>query len=93
MRAPWARRLAVASAAGILLAGGAAVGTAGTASAAVPAVHNDVNTNRCFVDHDDWRCFDHHGFRFNHRRFCFDHPRACFDHHFGNRVVVIIVMR
>ncbi|WP_449341657.1 hypothetical protein [Streptomyces canarius] len=51
-----------------------------------------LNTNRCF-HHDDWRCFDHGGFRFDHRGFCFNHPRACFDHHFGNRVVVIVVTR
>ncbi|GGY97381.1 hypothetical protein GCM10010300_46680 [Streptomyces olivaceoviridis] len=58
-----------------------------------------VNTNRCF-DHDDWRCFDHGGFRFDHggfrfdhRGFCFNHPRACFDHRFGNRVVMIVVTR
>ncbi|GHA15338.1 hypothetical protein GCM10010345_19960 [Streptomyces canarius] len=92
MRAPCARRLAAASAAGILMAGGAAIGTAGTAAAAVPAVPAHLNTNRCF-HHDDWRCFDHGGFRFDHRGFCFNHPRACFDHHFGNRVVVIVVTR
>lgn len=92
MRAPCARRLAATSAAGILMAGGAAIGTAGTAAAAVPAVHNQVTTNRCF-DHDDWRCFDHGRSRFDHRGFCFNHPRACFDHRFDNRVVVIIVTR
>lgn len=85
MRAQRARRLAAVSAAGILMAGGAAIGTAGTAAAAAPAVHTQVTTNWC-GGHDGWggRCFDHHGFRFDHR---FDHHR--FFNHGG---VVIIVL-
>ncbi|MFF7357126.1 MULTISPECIES: hypothetical protein [Streptomyces] len=83
------------------MAGGAAIGAAGTAAAAAPAVHTRVATDQCF-GHDDWRCFGHGGFRFDHRDFCFNHPRACFgnfdhrfDHRFNNRfdngVVVIVV--
>jgi hypothetical protein len=88
MRAQRARRLAAVSAAGLLMASGAAIGTAGTAAAAAPAVHTQVTTNWC-GDRGDWggRCFDrfdHHGFRFDHR---FDHHR--FFNHGG---VVIIVL-
>lgn len=88
MRAQRARRLAAVSAAGLLMAGGAAIGTAGTAAAAAPAVHTQVTTNWC-GDRGDWggRCFDrfdHHGFRFDHR---FDHHRF-----FNQGGVVIIVL-
>ncbi|MER6030005.1 hypothetical protein [Streptomyces sp. NPDC001851] len=96
MRVQGARRLVAASAAGLLMAGGAAIGTAGTAAAAVPAVHTGVITDQCF-GHSDWRCFDHGGFRFDHRGFCFHHPWFCFDHRFdhrfGNGGVVIILVR
>ncbi|MFF0042791.1 hypothetical protein ACFYRG_42410 [Streptomyces mirabilis] len=89
MRAQRARRLAAVSAAGLLMAGGAAIGTAGTAAAAAPAVHTQVTTNWC-GDHGDWggRCFDH---RFDHHGFRFDHR---FDHHrfFNHGGVVIIVL-
>ncbi|MFV5991648.1 hypothetical protein ACNPQM_04125 [Streptomyces sp. NPDC056231] len=61
------------------MAGGAAIGAAGTAAAAAPAVHTHVTTSRCFGD--DWGCFDHGGFRFGHR----------FDHRFDGGFVVIIV--
>ncbi|MCZ0988499.1 hypothetical protein [Streptomyces diastatochromogenes] len=83
MRAHCAGRLLAASAAGVLLAGGAAIGTAGTAAAA-PAVHTHVTTDSCF-GHDDGRCFDHGGFRFDHRGFCFNHPGFCFGHRFDHR--------
>ncbi|MGW2028604.1 MULTISPECIES: hypothetical protein [Streptomyces] len=53
MTARSVRRLFAVSAAGVLLAGGAAIGTAGTASAATP---HQVTTNR--------GCFDR-GFGFN----------------------------
>ncbi|MFJ8022125.1 hypothetical protein [Streptomyces sp. NPDC096311] len=93
MRIRRTRRLAAVSAVGILMAGGAAIGTAGTAAAAAPAVHTQVTTNWC-GGQDDWggRCFDHHfgdhGFRFDHR---FDHR---FDNHhrfFNDGGFVIIV--
>jgi hypothetical protein len=77
------------SAVGVLMAGGAAIGAAGTAAAAAPAVHTQVTTNWC-DGHDDWggRCFDqrldHHGFRFDLR---FDHHRF-----FNNGGFVIIVL-
>lgn len=68
------------STAGILMAGGAAIGAAGTAEAA-PAVHTHVTTNWC-GDRDNWggNCFDHRvdhrsDHRSDHR---FDHR---FDHH------------
>lgn len=103
MRAHDAGRLLAVSAAGVLLAGGAAIGTAGTAAAAAPAVHTQVTTDSCF-GHDNGRCFDrdgfrfNHGFRFDHRGFCFNHPGFCFGHHhfdnrFGNGSVVIIIVR
>ncbi|MEU6671169.1 hypothetical protein [Streptomyces sp. NPDC046727] len=85
MRAQRARRLVAASAVGIVMAGGAAIGTAGTAAAAAPAVQGDVVSDWCF--HHDWRCSDHGGSRFHHR---FDHR---FDHRFGHTVLVIIVLR
>ncbi|MEV7233197.1 hypothetical protein AB0N06_04180 [Streptomyces sp. NPDC051020] len=66
------------------MAGGAAIGAAGTAAAAAPAVHTHVTTSRCFGD--DWGCFDHGGFRFGHGRF--DHR---FGHRFDGGLVVIIV--
>ncbi|MFG2120952.1 hypothetical protein [Streptomyces sp. NPDC048710] len=103
MRAHDAGRLLAASAVGVLLAGGAAIGTAGTAAAAAPAVHTHVATDSCF-GHDDWRCFghggfrfDHDGFRFDHRGSCFNHPGFCFghdrfDHRFGNGSFVIVIV-
>ncbi|UFR01965.1 hypothetical protein KBP30_12555 [Streptomyces sp. Go40/10] len=92
MRATRARRLfAVSAAAGLLMAGGAAIGAAGTASAAAPAAPTQVTDDWCWGAHD-WRCSDH---RFDHRfddRFDdrFDHR---FDHRFDNGAVVIIVVR
>jgi hypothetical protein len=87
MRAQRARRLAAVSAAGILMAGGAAIGAAGTATAAAPAVQTHVTTNSC-GDRGDWGggCFDH---RFDHNGFRFDHR---FDDHgfFFNRGGVLI---
>ncbi|MEU6760450.1 hypothetical protein [Streptomyces sp. NPDC046685] len=56
MHAQRAKRLFVASAAGLLMAGGAALGTAGTASAAVPAQPvSYVNGGGCDDDDDDYR--------------------------------------
>jgi hypothetical protein len=61
------------------MAGGAAIGAAGTAAAA-PVVHAHVTTNRwCYGD--DWRCFDNDGFRFNHG---FDNGGFRFNHHFDD---------
>ncbi|GHI09560.1 hypothetical protein AQI88_27840 [Streptomyces cellostaticus] len=92
MRAQHARRLATVSAVGILMAGGAAIGTAGPAAAA-PTVHTHVTTDWC-GDWGDWngRCFDHH--RFDHHGFRFDHHGFRFDHHhfFFNRGGVIIIV-
>ncbi|MEV7688444.1 hypothetical protein ACFW1F_33725 [Streptomyces bungoensis] len=77
------------------MAGGAAIGAAGTAAAAAPAVHTHVITDRCFDD--DWGCFDHGGFDFGHG---FDHDgfgfghrfdHGDFDHGFDGGPVVIIV--
>ncbi|MEU9987724.1 hypothetical protein AB0E10_13120 [Streptomyces sp. NPDC048045] len=77
MRAQRATRLAAASAVGILMAGGAAIGTAGPAAAAAPAVHTHVATDMC----GNWgqNCFNGRGFRFDHG-FRFNHG---FDHGFG----------
>ncbi len=61
------------------MAGGAAIGAAGTAAAAAPAVHTHVTTSRCFGD--DWRCFDHGGFRFDRD---FDHGGFRFHHRFDH---------
>ncbi|MFK0109968.1 hypothetical protein [Streptomyces sp. NPDC091217] len=90
MRALSARRLGVAFAAGVLMAGGAATGAAGTAAAAAPAVHTQVPTDSCF-GHDDWRCFGNGGFRFGNPGFgfgqpgfCFNHSGFCFDHRFDH---------
>ncbi|GGJ44338.1 hypothetical protein [Streptomyces brasiliensis] len=109
MRAQRVRRLVAASAAGVLMAGGAAISTAGTAAAA-PAVHTRVTSIGCF-DRSDWRCFDHGrfgfdhggfrfdhgGFRFDHRGSCFNHSGFCFGRHFDHRFdrgsFVIIVLR
>lgn len=64
MTARSARRLFAVSAAGVLLAGGAAIGTAGTASAAAP---HQVTTDRgCFDRGFGNDCFGngfHNGFR------------------------------
>jgi hypothetical protein len=83
MRAQRVTRLAAVSAVGILMAGGAAIGAAGTASAATPAVHTHVTTNWCGDRGDRWGggCFDHNGFGFDHR---FDHNRFGFDHRFDH---------
>ncbi|WP_251091764.1 hypothetical protein [Streptomyces sp. Caat 7-52] len=94
MRAQHVRRVVAASAAGMVMAGAAAVGAAGTAAAAAPAVHTtQVTTGGCW-GHDDWRCFDHGGFRFGHH---FDHDGFRFGHHFDHRFdrgpFVIIVLQ
>ncbi|MCX5093181.1 hypothetical protein OOK36_30710 [Streptomyces sp. NBC_00365] len=80
MRAQRVTRLAAVSAVGILMAGGAAIGAAGTASAATPAVHTHVTTNWCGDRGDRWGggCFDH---RFDHNGFGFEHR---FDHRFDH---------
>ncbi|MEU0333331.1 hypothetical protein [Streptomyces sp. NPDC006193] len=62
MKASHARRLFATTAAGMLLAGGAAIGTAGTASAATP---DQVSTNRGCYDrggywYDDCNRGDHY---------------------------------
>ncbi|MFJ9741667.1 hypothetical protein [Streptomyces sp. NPDC101166] len=56
MRAQRVRRLAVTSAAGLLLAGGIAVGTAGTASASTASLDRN-NSRHC---HDGWWYGDCH---------------------------------
>ncbi|MET8563368.1 hypothetical protein ABZV75_23250 [Streptomyces flaveolus] len=81
------RRLFAVSAAGVLLAGGAAIGTAGTASAATP---HQVTTNR--------GCFDR-GFGFGnncfgngfHNGFRNDFFGSGFVPGFGGGVVVVVV--
>ncbi|MFD8724599.1 hypothetical protein ACFV2H_43245 [Streptomyces sp. NPDC059629] len=83
MRALRARRFGAAFAAGILMAGGAAIGAAGTAAAAAPAVRSQAPTDSCF-GHDDWRCFGNGGFRFDQPGFCFNNPGFCFGHRFDN---------
>ncbi|MFI0809427.1 hypothetical protein [Streptomyces echinatus] len=106
MRAQHVRRVLAASAAGVVMAGGAAVGAAGTAVAAAPAAHTGrVTTGGCF-GHDDWRCFDDGGFGhggFGHGGFDRDGFRhggfghGGFGHHFDHRFdrgpFVIIVVR
>ncbi|MGW2461674.1 hypothetical protein ACWC2M_21965 [Streptomyces sp. NPDC001761] len=95
MRASRARRLFAASAAGLVMAGGAAIGAAGTASAAAPAVPTRVTDDWCW-GHYGRSCFDQgfdhrfdHGFGhrfgygFDHR---FDHR---FDHDEGNVIIVV----
>ncbi|MET9854844.1 hypothetical protein ABZY57_18085 [Streptomyces sp. NPDC006450] len=59
MSALRAKRLFVVSAAGLLMAGGAALGTAGTASAAAPAQH--VSYVAGGWDHDDDNGWHHGG--------------------------------
>jgi hypothetical protein len=77
MNAHRARRLAAASAIGVLMASGVAIGTAGTASAATPT---QVSTNRgCW--------WNNCGFGFNNG-FGFNHG---FNNGFGTGVVVIVV--
>ncbi|MEU9212259.1 hypothetical protein AB0D27_31070 [Streptomyces sp. NPDC048415] len=81
MNAQRARRLATLSAVGVLMAGGAAIGAAGTASAATPA---QAPGNRCF-DSRWWNdCDFGHGNRFDRG----DLNR--FDG--GNGAVVVIVL-
>ncbi|MFK4146704.1 hypothetical protein [Streptomyces sp. NPDC004065] len=63
MKAQRARRLFAMSAVGVLMAGGAAIGAAGTASAAAPA-HTPTNFGRCFDRGGWWNCdngFGHRG--------------------------------
>ncbi|MBG0855899.1 hypothetical protein I2W78_29665 [Streptomyces spinoverrucosus] len=82
MKAPRARRLFAMSAIGVLLAGGAAIGTAGTASAATPT-----STPANWGD-DDW--WDHRD-RYGHYGF-FDNY-GFFDpyNRFSSGPVVIVV--
>ncbi|MEW2291480.1 hypothetical protein ABZ719_02070 [Streptomyces sp. NPDC006743] len=61
MKAPRARRLFALSAAGVLLAGGAAIGAAGTASAATPQTTSVTTNHGC-----GWwssNCYGHRGDR------------------------------
>ncbi|MER5978445.1 MULTISPECIES: hypothetical protein [unclassified Streptomyces] len=53
MKAQRVRRLLAASAVGVLMAGGATVAAAGTASAAAPA-HPSPLVNRDWCDHHRW---------------------------------------
>ncbi|QTD98582.1 hypothetical protein [Streptomyces cyanogenus] len=81
MKAQRVRRLFAVSAAGVLLAGGAAIGTAGTASAATP---DQVSTNHgCFDRGWGGNCFGN-GFRNNFFG-------SGFVPGFGGGVVVIVV--
>ncbi|MEU2714715.1 hypothetical protein [Streptomyces sp. NPDC007205] len=82
MNAHRARRLAAVSAIGVLMAGGAAIGTAGTASAATPT---HVSTNRgCF--RGGWDCgFDNRFGGFNNGFFGFNNG-------FGSVPVVVVVV-
>ncbi|WP_229816033.1 hypothetical protein [Streptomyces lucensis] len=98
MRAQGVRRVLAASAAGLVMAGGAAIGAAGTAAAA-PAVHTRVTTDRCF-DGDGRGCFDQRDSCFHHRWFCFDHGNDRFnrfnrfdgfDRFDGGGTVIIVV--
>ncbi|GGS45532.1 MULTISPECIES: hypothetical protein [Streptomyces] len=60
MKAQRVRRLLAATATGVLLAGGAAIGTAGTASAATP---DQAPTHGCFNRGFGGNCFFNNGFR------------------------------
>ncbi|MBX9393089.1 hypothetical protein K4749_05690 [Streptomyces sp. TRM72054] len=82
MKAPRARRLFAMSAIGVLMAGGAAIGTAGTASAATTTTNVPANWGD-----DDW--WGHH--RFGYGGFFGGH--GFFDpfNHFGSVPVVIVV--
>lgn len=76
MKARSARRLAALSAVGVLMAGGAAIGTAGTASAATPT---QVRTyGGCYYDNWWGNCFDRGDF-FHHN-------------YFNNTPVVVVVV-
>ncbi|MFF5404728.1 MULTISPECIES: hypothetical protein [Streptomyces] len=83
MKAQRARRLAAVSAVGVLLAGGATIATAGSASA---ATQTHVTTNRGCYGHNCFgfnRGFDRGGFFFNNgfNRFGY-----------GNTPVVVVVV-
>ncbi|MFD7278346.1 hypothetical protein ACFV80_15175 [Streptomyces sp. NPDC059862] len=91
MNAPRARRLLALSAIGVLMAGGAAIGTAGTASAATPATTATVPTN--WGDDCDWwgdchRFGDRFGDRFGFFN-GFDHFDR-FDRFGGGPVVIVV---
>ncbi|GAA3305864.1 hypothetical protein [Streptomyces cinereospinus] len=79
MKAPRARRLFAVTAIGVLMAGGAAIGTAGTASAAAPA---GVPSN------DDWWDRDHRD-RYGHFFDPYGHYYNTFDR-FGGTVVIVV---
>ncbi|MFI5760826.1 hypothetical protein ACIA8F_07750 [Streptomyces sp. NPDC051563] len=61
MSALRAKRLFAISAAGLLMAGGAALGTAGTASAATPAQHVSYSTGGWDHDDDGYNGWHHGG--------------------------------
>ncbi|MFF4354753.1 hypothetical protein [Streptomyces sp. NPDC001530] len=90
MNAQRARRLVAVSAVGVLMAGGTAIGAAGTASAAVPTqVSNDFHRNcgyggwwnDCDYDYD-------YGYGYGHRGDRGDFYRTNFD----NVPVIVIVV-
>ncbi len=98
MKAQRARRFFAVSAIGVLMAGGAAIGAAGTASAAAPAQAQTHVTNGC----SNWggRGFGNCGFGFNNgfntgfNRFGFNSGFGFnngFNNGFGGGVVVIVV--
>jgi hypothetical protein len=76
MKAQRARRLFAASAIGVLMAGGATIGAAGTASAAVPP-----------KAHTNFGCFDGWGNRCGFGGFGFNNGFG-----FGNGGVVVVVV-
>ncbi|MGW3207841.1 hypothetical protein [Streptomyces sp. NPDC001135] len=83
MNAHRARRLAAVSAIGVLMAGGAVIGTAGTASAATPT---QVTTNRgCW--RGGWDCGFDNRFGFNNGFFGFNNGFG-----FGGAPVVVVVV-
>ncbi|MEU8980416.1 hypothetical protein [Streptomyces sp. NPDC048309] len=91
MNAQRARRLVAVSAVGVLLAGGAAIGAAGTASAAVPAQNSNLslNVNRN-CGYGGWWNDCNYGYGRGDRG---DFYRSGFNGGFGNGGFIVIVVR
>ncbi|GGU78357.1 hypothetical protein GCM10010260_08530 [Streptomyces filipinensis] len=86
MNAHRARRLAAASAIGVLMASGVAIGTAGTASAAAP---NQISTNRgCYYGGWWGNCYGYGNGFFNNGFY----GNGFYGNGFNNTPVVVVVV-
>jgi hypothetical protein len=95
MNAQRARRLVAVSAVGVLMAGGTAIGAAGTASAAVPTQASSDFHSNCGYGYGGWWNDCDYGYGYGHRGDRGDFNRGYFDNYSGyydNGSFIVIVV-